>query len=351
MLKKVLSIVIVLFMLVGCGSNSDIKESNNSNKKFNVAVISSSSGFGDGNFNDQALIGMEKAKKELGINYDKVQVKEVGAVETSLTELSELKEYDLIICLTYEAIDALNKVSKLYPEQKYALVDSKVEQNNVVSYMTKDEEGSFLAGVLAALIKKDASKYNLSSDNKIGFIGGKDAPNIRIFEAGYVSGAKYINQEIEIMDDFVGSFTDPTTTKEIANNMIANNADVIYHVAGMSGNGLFEAVKEKNKIAIGVNFNQNSIYPDNIAGSMVKRIDVEVFTAIKTVLNGNFTGKPILLGVKEEGVDVTQDGSNIELSDESMNILNKVKENISQGKISIPKTMDEVKSFNAVYGR
>jgi basic membrane protein A len=98
-------------------------------------------------------------------------------------------DYDLVICLTFEATEVLKIVGQECPEQKFALIDISLESPNVASYMTKDEEASFLVGAMAALMKADG----LSSTDKIGFIGGADRPNVRIFYSGYAAGAKYIN--------------------------------------------------------------------------------------------------------------------------------------------------------------
>lgn len=345
-MKKLIYLVILIsfsVIFISCG-NTD-KNNKEEKKEIKVGLVSSSSGFGDGAFNDLTLKGFEKAKEDFGIEYDKVQIKAVGDIELSIRDLAATEEYDLIMALTYESIQAMNKVAPDYPNQKFAVIDTEVKQPNVVSYMTRDEEASYLVGVAAAGLKKNATNFNLKDIKKIGFIGGVDAPNIRIFYAGYTAGAKSIDKEIDSIADFVGSFTDVTTTKEIANSMNQHGIDVVFHAAGMSGNGLFQSAKENKSIAFGVNLNQNSIEPEVIAGSMIKNVDVEAYEAIKSVVENNFKAEVIKLGLKENGVDFVTEGSNVKLPDEVLKNIEQAKKNIIDGKIKVPTNMDELDEF------
>lgn len=346
-LGVVLSVVMVL-SLCACGSKDDANDSAGGNgSDVRVGLVSSSSGFGDGAFNDLTLRGFDKAKQELGIEYDKVGVKAVGDIELSLRDMAATEDYDLIIALTYEAIEAVKMVSDEYPDQNFAILDTVVEAPNVASYLTTDEEASFVVGAAAALMKQSADVYGLSPEKKVGFIGGVDAPNIRIFYAGFAAGAKYIDKEMVVLDDYVGGFTDITTTKEIANSMNNQGADAIFHAAGTSGNGLFQAAKENNTIAFGVNLNQNDLEPDVIAGSMIKNVDVAAYDAIKSVVDGNFEGKTRILNMADGGVDMVTSGSNVELSEEIIEKLDDIRAKIKTGEIVVPSTVEELAAYEA----
>lgn len=350
MKKVVMSLMVMVVLaglLVGCSSNKQEANGSETTDVVKVGLVSSSSGFGDGAFNDLTLKGVEKAKEEFGIEYDKVQIKAVGDIELSLRDMASTGEYDLIMGLTYEAIQAMNTVAPEFPDQKFALIDTSVEQPNVVSYMTRDEEASYLVGVAAAGMKNHASEFNLVDQKKIGFIGGVDAPNIRIFYAGYTAGAKSVDSSIDSIADFVGGFTDVTTAKEIANSMNQQGADVIFHAAGMSGNGLFQAAKENGTFAFGVNLNQNSVEPDNIVGSMIKNVDVEAYEAIKSVVEDNFKAEIIKLGLKENGVDFVTEGSNVQLPEDVTKLVDEAKEKIISGEITVPSNMDDLAQFES----
>lgn len=356
-MKKTLSLLLALAMLVGAASCTAKPTSNETSgdastvasqqagANVKVGLVASSSGFGDGAFNDLTLRGLDKAKDELGITYDKVAIKAVGDIELSLRDMATTEEYSLIIALTYEAIEAMKAVSAEFPDQKFAILDTAVEAPNVASYTTADHEACFLVGATAAMMKQTGADYNLSDVKKLGFIGGVDAPNIRMFYSGYVAGAKYIDKEIEVVDNYVGSFTDITTTKEIASTMNSQDADVIFHAAGMSGNGLFQAAKENGTKAFGVNLNQNGEEPDVIVGSMIKNVDVAAYDAIKSVVDGNFQAGSRTLGLAEGGVDMVTEGSNIKLLKEITDRLDEIRSKIISKEITVPSTVEELDAF------
>jgi basic membrane protein A len=317
------------------------KTADTAKKTVKIGLISSSSGFGDNAFNDLTLQGVDRAATDMGISYDKIAIKAIGDIELSLRDMASAEDYDLVICLTFEALEALKIVGGEYPDQKFAIIDTSLDAPNVASYMTKDEEASFMIGALAALMKAEG----FSKTNQIGFIGGADRPNIRIFYSGYAGGAKYINKNIQIFDDYVGSFTDVTTAKEIASAMNSRGADMIFHAAGMSGNGLFQAAKENNTYAFGVNINQNSVDPDHIAASMIKKVDNAAYEAIKSVVDGTFSPGVRALSMADGGVDIVTDGSNVKLSDAIKQSLEDIKRKIASGEIAVPNSAGTLETF------
>lgn len=344
-LTLAMALLLVVVMLFGCQNDGALNSDDKGRDVAKVGIVSSSSGFGDGAFNDLALKGLDKAKSDLNISYDKVQIKTVGDIELSLRDMATTGDYDLIIGLTYESIEAMKTIASEFPEQKFALVDASMDASNVACYLTKDEEGSYLVGVAAALMKKNFDEYGLADTDKVGFIGGKDLPNIRVFHSGYAAGVKSVDKNTDVVTDFVGSFKDVTSAKEIAISMHRQGADTIYHAAGMSGNGLFQASKENNAKAFGVNINQNSVEPTVVAGSMIKNVDVEVFTAIQSVVDDKFQAGVIKLGLAENGVGLVTEGSQIELGEEILSEIDKCKEDIISGKIKVPTTSEELSIF------
>jgi basic membrane protein A len=255
--------------------------------------------------------------------------------------MASSEDYALIICNTFEAIEAIKIVSPEYPEQNFVLIDSAITAPNVASYMTKDEEASFMIGALAALMIEEG----FSDTNLIGFIGGADRPNIRIFYSGYTAGAKYVNKDIQVFDDYVGSFTDVTTAKEIATSMNNRGANIIFHAAGMAGNGLFQAATENNTYAFGVNINQNSIAPNHIAASMIKKVDTAAYTAIKSAVNGKFSAGVRLLSMADGGVDIETEGSGVKISEKTLQRLGEIRRKIISGEIKVPNTLVELNAF------
>ena len=238
-----------------------------------VGIIFTEAGLSGNSFNDLALEGVKKAADDYGITYDEVEPKSVSDEEIIQDEMASSGEYDLIICVGAEQVDALTNVATTYPDQKFALLDANSDLDNVASYSCKEQEGAFLAGALAVLAKQEKIDDKLNDGKVIGFIGGVDNPLINHFAAGYQAGAQYIDPDMQVLIDYAGSFNDPTTAKTIANTFVEKGADVIFHASGASGMGMFQAAEEKGFVAIGVNLNQNEIAPDYIMASMLKKLD------------------------------------------------------------------------------
>jgi basic membrane protein A len=342
MKRAIISFLVVLpLLLVIMGCNRPGTGQAQGASTIRIGLVSSGSGFGDGNFNDLSLSGAIRAAEELGISYDTISIRTIGDIELSLRDFASTGEYDLIIAHTFEAIEALRIVGPEFPDQKFVLIDSAIQSPNIACYMTRDEEGSFMVGAMAALMKEDG----FSNTNLVGFIGGADRPNIRIFYSGFAAGVKYINPNLQVLEDFVGNFSDITTAKEIATTMNNRGADIIFHAAGLSGNGLFQAARENNTFAFGVNFNQNDVEPDHIAGSMIKKVNTATYEAIKSIVEGTFTPGVRILSMAEGGVDLVTEGSNIRTSARTQQRLQEIRGKIATGEIRVPTTLAELDTF------
>lgn len=325
----------MVFTLAGCTS-PDSEEAAAERSSAHIGIVFTQAGLGGNSFNDLALDGVRRAASELGITYDQVEPKSVADEEIIQDEMASSEEYDLIICVGDEQVDALNNVASVYTNQRFALLDATSELDNVASYSCKAQEGSFMVGALAVLAKQEQIDSKLSDSNTIGFIGGVDNPLINEFAAGYQAGAAYADPDITVLKDYVGGFNDPTTARTIANTFHEKGADVIFHASGASGMGLFQAAEEKGFVSIGVNLNQNSIAPDYIMASMLKKLDTCAYHAIASVVDGTYTGENQLLGLSDGGVDFTVEGSNIKVPDSVLEKLDEIREEIVSGKIEVP---------------
>jgi basic membrane protein A len=191
---------------------------------------------------------------------------------------------------------------------KFVLIDGQAAGSNVNSVVFKEEEGSYLVGVAAAMASKS---------KKVGFIGGIDIPLIRNFACGYAQGVKAVNPKAEITQNMVGTtsgaWNDPAKGGELARSQFERGVDVVFAVAGGSGMGTLQMAKEKGKLAIGVDSNQNHLYPGSILTSMVKRVDNTVYDSFMEVKNGTWKGGVSYKGLKEGGVDWALDANNRKL--------------------------------------
>ncbi len=317
-----------------------------------AACILGVGGLGDQSYNDLVYAGMQRAEKELGIAFDYSEPKQISEFELIMREMATSGDYGVIVCVGFDQIDPLVKVAPEFPDQKFAIIDGVVEGENIASYTCKEEEGSFLVGALAGLMLQNAADYSLENASKLGFVGAMEIPLIVKFNAGYQAGAKYVNPEAEVLVDYIAgdnAFSDTTTAKEIATSQFNKGAGIVYHAAGGSGLGVFQAAGENNFFAIGCNSNQNHIDPDHIVASMLKRVDTAAFEIVKAaVVDENLaTNTEVVLGVADEGVGYTLENSNIKVSEEIVATIEELRAKIEAGELVIPATVEEVDPFLA----
>lgn len=296
-----------------------------------VGLVLDKGGKDDKSFNSSAYEGATKAQKELGIELKYVEATDNNSLEVLHRNLAQ-KKYDLIIGIGFAQTDVVKKVAGLFPQTKFAIVDGEVKADNVRTLLFEEHEGSFLVGAAAALKSKTGV---------IGFIGGMDIPLIRRFQKAYEAGAKHVNPKISVINNYIGvtgeAWNNPTKAKEMALSQIGKNADVIFHAAGASGSGLFDAASEKKIFAIGVDSNQNWMKPGTVLTSMLKRVDIAVYETIKARIENKFEAGVIRFGLKDSGVDWALDVHNEKLwSAAEKTKLAEIKKQIIAKKISVP---------------
>ena len=351
LIATVLAVLLLCSMATACAAPSAATTPANASAK-KAACILGVGGLGDQSYNDLVYSGMKKAESELGIAFDYAEPKQISEFELIMRDMASSGQYSVIVCVGFDQVDPLTKVAPEFPDQKFALIDGVVEGPNIANYTCMEEEGSFLVGALAGLMKKNAAAYNVADNNTIGFIAAMEIPLLVKFDAGYQAGAKFVNPSINVLTDYVGGnnpFSDTTTAKEIALTQYSKGADIIYHAAGGSGLGVFQAAAEQNFKAIGVNSNQNVLDPDHIVASMLKRVDTAAFEIVKAacVDNNLAVGSTTVLGVKDDGVGYTLEGSNIKVSADDVAIIEGLRAKIADGSLVIPTTLEEVDAFLA----
>ncbi len=341
-MKKLLTLIMVLAMvlsLAACGG-SETTEDPAGDAALKAACILGVGGLGDQGYNDLIYAGMERAKTELGIDFDYAEPKQVTEFEQIMRDMSDSGEYCVIVCVGFDQMDALMAVAPDYPEQNYAFIDGFIDADNIVNYTCREQEGSFLVGAMAALMKEDAATYGLADNGSIGFVGAMENDTILRFAAGYDAGAKYINPDINVDIQYVAGdnpFGDTTTAKEIALSQFNKGSDIIYHAAGGSGLGVFTAAKEAGFMAIGCNSNQNIIDPDHIVASMLKRVDTAAFEIVKNAAEGTLAlGEEVVLGLEQGGIGYTLEGSNIQVSEDIVAQLTDLEAKVISGEIAVP---------------
>lgn len=273
-----------------------------------VGIVFDVGGRGDKSFNDSAYNGLNRALKELPIEGRFLEPGE-GADREAALRLLAAQNYDLVISVGFIFSDDLRGVAKDYPSVNFAGIDYALavdEQgnpipppSNISALKFREDEGSFLAGALAAL---------QSPSGKVGFVGGMSIPLIKRFEAGFEAGAKAINPNVKVTSNYAGvnsaAFKDPGKGKELATGQFASGVDVIYHASGATGLGVFEAGRQFKKYAIGVDSDQAYEAPEVVLASMVKRVDNAVFKIIDECTKKDIVKGVRFFGLKEGGVDL-----------------------------------------------
>jgi basic membrane protein A len=297
---------------------------------FAPAIVFDMGGKFDKSFNEAAYTGAERFKKETGIAYREFEVTNEAQREQALRNMAR-RGVQIVVGIGFGQASGMEKVAREFPATKFAIVDAIVDLPNVQSVVFKEHEGSFLVGMAAAMA---------SRTGKIGFVGGMDIPLIRKFARGYEEGARYVNPKIEIFQNMTGTtpaaWNDPTRGGELARSQFDRGADVVYAAAGGTGLGVLQAAKDRGRLAIGVDSNQNHIHPGTILTSMVKRVDLAVYEAFKTAKEG--TWKPGLrnLGVAENAVGYALDQHNRSLiTPEMERRLGQARGDIVAGKIKV----------------
>ena len=288
-------------------------------------VIYDMGGKFDKSFNEAGYNGIERWKKETGGKYADFEIANESQREQAIRRMAE-RGASPIIGVGFSQASSIEKASKDFPKLQFAVIDSVVKAPNVESVLFKEQEGSFLVGMLAALASKSG---------KVGFIGGMDIPLIRKFQCGYEQGAKYANPKVELTSSMTGTtpsaWADPTRGSELAKAQFAKGVDVVFAAAGGTGVGIYQAAKDGGKYAIGVDSNQNHLHPGTMLTSMVKRVDVAVYKLAKKTTPGL-----TVLGLKEGGVDYAVDQYNEKLISADMRKkVEAAKADIIAGKIKV----------------
>ena len=270
------------------------------------ALIFDLGGKFDKSFNEAAFNGAKRWAEETGGSFNEIELSSEAQREQALRRFAEAG-FNPVITMGFAMADPLSAVAPDYPDTKFAAIDvTWLDLPNVRQVGFAEHEGSYLVGMLAAMASKS---------NTIGFIGGMDIPLIRHFGCGYAQGAKAVNPDITIIANMTGTtpaaWNDPVKGSELTQAQISQGADVIYAAAGGTGVGVLQSAADAGILSIGVDSNQNHLHPGKVLTSMLKRVDVAVYDAMKAGANmetGVFT-----MGLTDDGVGYALDENNASL--------------------------------------
>ena len=343
-LLLVVACVLALVVTPACNLG---RASTEDKSKVRVGIVFDIGGKDDRSFNAAAWEGVKRAAKDFPIALRDVEPGDPTSIEPAMRAFAE-RGYDLIIGVGFAQAPIMQDVAADYPNLKFAIIDGVIFKrdaqgkpiegdfaDNVASLVFKEHEGSYLVGMIAA--KK-------SQTGILGFIGGMDIPLIHRFEKGYEEGARAVNPNVRVIENYVGvndgAWNNPGKGKELAVAQIGKGADVIFTAAGNSGLGAFDAAEQNNKFVIGVDSNQNWVKPGRVLTSMVKRVDNAVYGIVRDTVSGQFKGGIHVFGLDNEGVGYAMDQYNQSLiAPDVLKDVEAAKQKIIGGQIKVTAAM------------
>ncbi|MCA0972817.1 BMP family ABC transporter substrate-binding protein [Halobacillus litoralis] len=285
----ILALSLIPFILLGCA-----QQSGHTQTKENVSagLLVTDSGLGDDSFSDSAFQGLERARDELGITFDYREPSN-GQYKKRMEELIQ-QEHDVIIGLGFNAQSTVEDLAAKYPEQDFVLIDAVSKLENVTSITFKEDEGSFLIGLLAGM---------KTTSDVVGYIGGEKIPVTERFESGFKEGVATANPEAEVLVTYANTFNDDQKGQSITRKMVNQGADNIFHAAGFTGIGALKEAQAQQIFAYGVDSDQFFVAEEAVVTSMLKNVNVALFNVMTQVAEGTpLNGQHLELGIEEDGV-------------------------------------------------
>ena len=367
MFKKRLNVFLALAlaaaMLAGCGASESGNSGNSGEGETEAAAEADESKpsfvfvctgqLGAKSFNDSANAGIEEIAASLGCE---TRVIEVGRDQTkwepTFQDLAEEGEYDVIISNGSSSIETIQKVAEEFPEQKFVAFDCTIETDqypNLYAISYKQNEGSYLAGVLAALVTQSDMEY-ANADNKIGFIGGSEHPIITDFLVGYIAGAKSVDPDIKVYVSYIGSWDDTAKGKETAIAQYNQGVDIIFPAAEQAGLGCVEAAVDMGKYIIGVDSDQSMLFAgvdedkaNVILTSVLKNVGDSLVRMANMEMEGTVPwGDYEELGIAENGAGIADNEYfQKNVPDDIKSVIEEKKQEVIDGNVEIPTALGD----------
>lgn len=303
----------VLVMAAGCGKQADggggagedASEAGGEKSK-KAALIVAQGGLGDRSYNDLANTGFKAGLSKTGITGQAIESKDVVAQAQPVLQRASGSGFGLVVDLEFSHAEALARIAAENPEVQYGFLNAPVKGDNVTSVLFAEHQGSYLAGMLAALMTSQKGNPRINGAKTIGVIGGTKSTGIDKFIVGYIQGARDGDPDVRVLTAYANDFGDPAKGKQIAGSMFDRGADIVYHVAGGTGAGVIEAAKDAKRYAIGVDTDQDGEAPGSVLTSMIKRTDLAVQRLVEDFADGSLKGgQTVTLALKDDGVGLS----------------------------------------------
>jgi len=261
---------------------------------------------GDESYNDLAYAGFKKGLADNNLTGNPIESADIVAQGEQVLRRAGQENLGLVVDLEYSHAEILPKVAADFPKTSWVLLNAEATGSNVASVLFQEQEGSYLAGALAAIQTSRTSDPKINSQKVIGVIGGTKSVGIDKFIVGFIQGARDTDPDVKVLTAYSNDFANPTLGQQLAKSMFDQGADIVYAVAGGTGSGVIQAATDAGHYAIGVDANQDGVAPGSVLTSMLKKTDVAVETILADYARGSFPGgQTVSLGLAENGVGLT----------------------------------------------
>ncbi len=285
-------------------SHNTILTRNNDVTRVRVGLVTDIGKIDDGTFNQYAYEGMQRAAEEFGLETTYIETARPEDGEGNILMLAE-GGYQVIVTVGQILGEATERVAKDYPHTNFVTIDFAPYPvlPNVMGLLFAEDQAGFLAGALAGYV---------TQSNVLGVVAGDQIPPVIKFRKGFTNGARHVNPKVEVLGEYIESFTDPGKGRVVAQSFIEQGADVIFGAGGQTGSGGIREAAEQGVWAIGVDQDEwvttfeNGRAPgaDRLLSSAIKRVDNAVYVAIRRAGEGKFVGETAIFDAGNEGVDL-----------------------------------------------
>lgn len=334
-MRKYKVVGVIILLLLGSIFFLNKEEEKKNEKK--VLVVFSVWGLGDKSYNDLCYEGMLKAQEEFSLEVDYIEPTSIEEYKDIIVKATESNEYSLIVSVEEKQREGVMEALKINKEQKFILIDYKIENENVISINEKWNEQIFLNGFIAGSLLKD--------NEKLGVVLGVDNKQLMEGLIAFEAGALYAKENVEVLKVVLNSFNDPLKAKETAISLYNKGVSMIQQIAGESGIGVFVAASEKDKLAFGIDGNQNGYNSEHIVATGIRNIDKILFNQIKSIFLDGFKSGVYEYSIEKDSVERSRQGSTVHVNSDIMEMAEVLKEKIIKKEIIIPTTYAELEDL------
>jgi basic membrane protein A len=313
-----------------------------------IGMATDVGGLGDQSFNDGTWDGLKKAEEEYGLDTRLVESNQQTDYIPNLAGLAEAGA-DLVFAVGFLMQDAMTEVANTHPDTYFAGIDIALNPeeapDNAVGIQWKEQQAGYLAGIVAGHMTReyaDASE-KLNDENVVGVVLGLDIPPVERYQAGYYAGVKSVNPDARVISATAGAFDNQSAGKELALGMIDEGADIVFHVAGLTGLGIINAAKERDVFAIGVDVDQNHVAPQAVLTSAMKGITQGAYLTISDLIEGEFkAGQNLVYGIQDNAVDIAPFHEHSDMVPQAVkDAVDDARQRIRDGELTVPATREE----------